>query len=83
MRLTPSEYFARQCWVSFEIDEPLLPVLLPHLGADRVIWGSDYPHHDSTFLGAVDALRETIAPLDPHAQAKVLGQNTRARYRMD
>ena len=82
MRLLPSEYFARQCWVSFEIDEPLLPVLLPHLGADRVIWGSDYPHHDSTFPGAVEALRETIAPLDAGAQEKILGANARALYRM-
>ena len=28
-RLTPSEYFARQCWISFEIDEHTLPALAP------------------------------------------------------
>lgn len=82
MHLLPSEYFARQCWVSFEIDEPLLPTLLPHLGTDRVIWGSDYPHHDSTFPGAVDALRATLAPLDAASQQKVLGENALALYRM-
>jgi hypothetical protein len=49
MKLLPSEYFARQCWISFEIDEPSLPALLPVLGEERAVWGSDYPHHDSTF----------------------------------
>lgn len=82
MRLLPSEYFARQFWVSFEIDEPLLPTLLPYLGEDRVIWRSDYPHHDSRFPGAVEALRETIAPLDPAAQEKILSANARTFYRM-
>ena len=75
MKLTPGEYFARQCWISFEIDEPSLPVLLPVLGEERAVWGSDYPHHDSTFPGAVQALRDTIAPLSENAQRKVLGNN--------
>ena len=53
MRLKPSEYFERQCWISYEVDEPTLPALLPFIGEDRVVWGSDYPHHDATFPGAV------------------------------
>jgi predicted TIM-barrel fold metal-dependent hydrolase len=82
MRLLPSEYFARQCWVSFEIDEPTLPALVPHIGEDRIVWGSDYPHHDSTFPGAIKALRDTIAPLDEAVQQKILGDNARALYRL-
>jgi predicted TIM-barrel fold metal-dependent hydrolase len=82
MRLTPHEYFARQCWVSFEIDEPTLPALAPLLGDDRIVWGSDYPHHDSTFPGAVDKLRATIAPMPDAAQARVLGGNALDCYRL-
>lgn len=82
MRLTPSEYFARQCWVSFEVDEQTLPALLPFVGEDRVVWGSDYPHHDSTFPGAVKELREVIAPLPEAVQAEILGGNARALYRL-
>jgi len=80
LRLTPSEYFARQCWVSFEGDERTLPVLAPVLGADRIVWGSDYPHADSTFPGAAAALRQTIAPLDADAQARILSRNAAALY---
>ncbi|HXY28679.1 MAG TPA: amidohydrolase family protein, partial [Acidimicrobiales bacterium] len=77
LRLRPSEYFARQCAISFEVDERTLPALVPFVGADRVVWGSDYPHHDATFPGAVDALRRTLAPCPTAVQAKVLGLNAR------
>jgi len=82
MALTPSEYFARQCAISFEVDEHTLPVLLPFVGQDRVVWGSDYPHHDATFPGAVDALRATVAPCPTAAQVHVLGLNARRIYRL-
>ena len=68
LSLLPSEYFARQCWVSFEIDEDTLPALVPFVGDDRIVWGSDYPHADSTFPGAVKELRRTIAPLPEDAR---------------
>lgn len=80
MPLRPSEYFARQCAISFEVDEATLPALLPFIGHDRVVWGSDYPHHDATFPGAVAALRRTIAPLGIPSQARILGANARRIY---
>ncbi|MHB8341602.1 MAG: amidohydrolase family protein [Mycobacteriales bacterium] len=47
-----------------------------------MVWGSDYPHHDATFPGAVKELRETIAPLPAPVQAKVLGTNAISLYRL-
>ena len=44
------------------------------------MWGSDYPHHDATFPGAVDTLRRTMAPLAPEVQAKILGANAAGLY---
>ncbi len=80
MKHLPSEYFARQCWISFELDEPTLPVLAPMLGIERVVWGSDYPHADSTFPGALDELRATIAPLPRADRLRILGPNAKALY---
>jgi predicted TIM-barrel fold metal-dependent hydrolase/ketosteroid isomerase-like protein len=82
MKLRPSEYFARQCAISFEVDERTLPALAPFVGAERIVWGSDYPHHDATFPGAVDALRTTLAPCPTALQARVLGLNARRMYRL-
>jgi predicted TIM-barrel fold metal-dependent hydrolase len=82
MTLAPSEYFARQCAISFEVDEHTLPALAPFVGSERIIWGSDYPHHDATFPGAVTALRTTIAPCSTAVQARILGLNARRIYRL-
>ena len=82
MTLAPSEYFARQCWISYEIDEATLPALAPFIGLRRIVWGSDYPHHDATFPGALDKLRRTIAPMAPEEQALVLGANAAELYRL-
>ncbi len=80
MTLRPSEYFARQCAISFEVDERTLPALAPFVGPGHIVWGSDYPHHDATFPGAVDALRATIAPCPTATQIRVLGLNARGLY---
>jgi predicted TIM-barrel fold metal-dependent hydrolase len=80
MARRPSEYFARQCAISFEVDEHTLPALVPFVGESRVVWGSDYPHHDATFPGAVEAIRATVAPCSTATQVHVLGLNARRQY---
>jgi uncharacterized protein len=80
LRMKPSEYFARQCWISYEIDEHTISALAPFIGEERIVWGSDYPHHDATFPGAVDTLRRTMAPLANEVQHKILGANASKLY---
>lgn len=82
MKHLPSEYFARQCWISFEVDEHTLPVLAPLVGADRIVWGTDYPHPDCTFPGMVKELRDNIAGLAAGDQARILGRNAIDLYRL-
>jgi predicted TIM-barrel fold metal-dependent hydrolase len=82
LTLRPSEYFARQCAISFEVGERTLPALVPFVGRERIVWGSDYPHHDATFPGAVAAIRTTVAPCPTATQARVLGLNARTLYRL-
>jgi predicted TIM-barrel fold metal-dependent hydrolase len=56
LSMLPSDYFRRQGWISVEPDEPNLPAIVESLGADRLLWASDYPHPDATYPGMVDAL---------------------------
>lgn len=44
--LTPSEYFRRQCYGTFE-DDQIGVNTRELIGVDRLMWGNDYPHHDS------------------------------------
>ena len=45
VKMKPSEYFRRQCYVSMEV-EPYLGGLVKYIGEDRILFASDYPHPD-------------------------------------
>jgi predicted TIM-barrel fold metal-dependent hydrolase len=81
-RTLPSELFARQCVISFDPDESALPFTAEHLGPDRIIWASDYPHPDAKIPGVVKELEAAIKPLPPAAQAEVLGASARRFYQL-
>jgi predicted TIM-barrel fold metal-dependent hydrolase len=60
LSLSPSEYFARQCVISTDPDDPLAAFVTSHVGADHVVWASDFPHPDALYPEAVKAfLRES------------------------
>ena len=82
--MKPSEYFKRQCWISFDPDESTLKLTAesPLVGADRIIWASDYPHPDAKIPGVVGELREQMEGLPDAAAAAHLrpqrGRSVRA-----
>jgi predicted TIM-barrel fold metal-dependent hydrolase len=50
--------------------------LVDGFGADRLVWGSDYPQtHDRSYAELVALGRESCAGLPTHDQARVLGEN--------
>jgi predicted TIM-barrel fold metal-dependent hydrolase len=46
VRMKPSEYFRRQCFVTIEPEEPGLQEAIRLLGPDNLLFGTDYPHAD-------------------------------------
>jgi uncharacterized protein len=52
LRMKPSDYFRRQCWISFEPVEGSLAYLAEYLGPHKILWATDYPHPDGFFPGA-------------------------------
>jgi predicted TIM-barrel fold metal-dependent hydrolase len=77
----PSEYFKRQCWISFDPDETTLPALVQRYGAEKFFWASDYPHFDAV-LGAVPEVKERIVSLPAAAQRRILGDNVVEVYNL-
>jgi predicted TIM-barrel fold metal-dependent hydrolase len=69
LTMLPSEYFRRQGWIGFEPDEPGLDVLVDHVGSDRLLWASDYPHPDARFPGMVDELYDAKRLTDEHRRS--------------
>ena len=80
LTMRPSEYFRRQCWISFEPNDPTLPRLADLIGEDRIIWASDFPHSDAVYPGSVKALEDTIAPLSDTVKDQIRGRNAVAAY---
>ena len=61
-------------WVSCEAGETVLPAVVEALGADFILYASDYPHWDSEFPESAKTLRER-GDLASEAKAKILGAN--------
>ena len=78
----PSELFARQCVISFDPDEVALAFSAEHLGADKILWASDYPHPDAKIPGVVKELKEAVAGLPPESKAEVVGGSARRFYQL-
>lgn len=82
LTLRPSDYFRRQCFISCDPEEAEVPPVSDVLGADKVLFASDYPHIDALFPGAVAAVRER-GTLSAEAKQQVLGKNAAWLYRLD
>lgn len=83
MASDPQELIARgQCYFSFEAEEPLLDVYVEHLGADSIVYSSDYPHWDCDFPGTVAEVRRRAAKLGDEVTTKILSTNAARLYRL-
>jgi uncharacterized protein len=82
LTLLPSEYFRRQCWISFDPDEAMLGFTAqsPLVGADRIIWASDYPHPDAKFPGVTEDLTEALEGLTLAEQRAITSESAMALY---
>ena len=52
-------------------------------GVDNMMWGSDYPHSESTFPQSRKILAEILAGVPDDEQAKIAGGNTARVYNFD
>jgi predicted TIM-barrel fold metal-dependent hydrolase len=82
VRMKPSDYFKRQGWISFDTDEHALQFSAndPLVGAERIIWASDFPHPDAKYPGTVKELIENTGQLSEAQKQRVYGENARELY---
>ena len=79
LRDRPSDYVRRQCWISADPDESALPAIVEHVGNDRFVWATDYPHsdHGGDYM---EELHELGERLSPDARRRFYGANAAALY---
>jgi predicted TIM-barrel fold metal-dependent hydrolase len=80
--LRPSDFFHRNVVLSFQ-EDALGIRLRDVIGIDNLMWGSDYPHSESTFPRSREILANLLAGVPADEQTKIVGGNTARVYRFD
>ena len=80
--MRPSDFFHRNVALSFQEDAVGVR-LRDVIGVDNMMWGSDYPHSESTFPRSRKILEDILAGVPDDEGAKIAGANTARVYRFD
>jgi predicted TIM-barrel fold metal-dependent hydrolase len=79
LKRLPSEYFARNVYVTFQDDWVAFKVA--HLmNTDRLLWANDFPHSDSTWPWSQEMLAEHTTHLSAHDKQRILHDNVADLY---
>jgi uncharacterized protein len=81
LTMRPSDYFKSQCFVSVEPDEDGVKYVIDYIGADRLVFSTDYPHGDSKFPNAVESF--LTLGLSKDDTRKILWDNCAAFYKVN
>ena len=80
--MKPSDYVRRQVWLTF-MDDPVGAASLEVLGADAFMWGSDFPHTDSTWPHSLSVIDKNFSGVPDWVADKVLHDNACELYHID
>jgi predicted TIM-barrel fold metal-dependent hydrolase len=80
--MRPSDFFHRNVVLSFQEDAIGIR-LRDVIGPDNMMWGSDYPHSESTFPRSRKILAEILAGVPEVEAARIVGGTTARVYGFD
>ncbi|HXJ81656.1 MAG TPA: amidohydrolase family protein [Candidatus Methylomirabilis sp.] len=79
LTMAPSDYWRRQCWATYQTD-PIGVKLIDDLGADRIMWGSDFPHPDGIWPDSREYVEKELGHLPEDVRRKVVCENAGRLY---
>lgn len=79
MKMKPSEYFQRNCWIAMDPDDKMTHFNVEHVGAEKLLWAYDYPHSDSVTEPKAK-LDENLAPLQSTQREAIIGGSATTLY---
>jgi predicted TIM-barrel fold metal-dependent hydrolase len=82
LRLSPSQYFARQCAVSSFIG-PDEAAARYDIGVDNLMWGSDYPHIEGSWPHTEAKLKEGFGDVPRAEVERIVGANAIETFGFD
>ena len=78
----PSDFFHRNIYLSFQEDDVGIR-LRDIIGVDQLMWGSDYPHSESTFPKSREILDQILEGVPQEERSKIVGSNVAKLYNFD
>src|SRR5688572_16554669 len=78
LKMPPSEYFKRQCYIALDVDEEPAVDVINKMGADYFVVSSDYPHADGAFPEAIQQFLGL--ELNDEQRRKILWDNCARLY---
>lgn len=81
LSLLPSEYFRRNCKVSFMYD-PYAVQNRQACGVETLMWSSDYPHHGTDWPHSRTVIDETFLGVPAADRQRILAQNCADLFRL-
>ena len=78
----PSFYIARQVHATFQ-DDPSAVANLERTGVSPLLWGSDYPHEESTYPHSRETVQRLFGKLDPDEATRIVGATCAKLFHFD
>jgi predicted TIM-barrel fold metal-dependent hydrolase len=82
LKMKASDYMKTRIYHGL-IDDPYGSEMVPMVGADRVLWGSDFPHIRSVGLEAQDHVQQLLTRLPKAEQEKIVGGNAATVFNLN
>ena len=79
----PSFYAKRNCWYGASFPSHADLAGIDEIGAEKVLWGNDYPHYEGTFPYNLESLRLTFSDISEEHRRMLFGLNAAGLYNFD
>ena len=83
LKRRPKEYFAKNFWVTFWFESFGPKNMINEIGADRLLFETDYPHPTSLYPGVQTKLANSLGGHDFATRKKVLQDNAAFLFNLD
>jgi len=82
LKMEPSAYFRRNFYATFEDDDIGIQTRYG-IGVERLLWGNDYPHHDSIWPRSRQILDEIMQGVPDDERDAMVWRNVQKLYSID
>jgi predicted TIM-barrel fold metal-dependent hydrolase len=83
LQMRPSEYFARNCFVTPSSIHLCEVAMREEIGVDKMLFGTDYPHPEGTWPHTREWIRNAFHDVPEHELRAILGENAIRCYSLD